>query len=258
MKIMILNSSGNVGKSTITSLFSTKMESTKIIEVETVNKGNSEVAGLDVFKFDSKDNFADCYEQIVMNENVVLDIGASSLGNFMDSLAEYAGIETLFDVFIIPSISDDKIQTDTFKTIQFLRALEVEDSKIKVIFNRVKNTVEAEFSDLLNAPFDFDTSLFIKESSVFKELGFLRLTADEVFHEDAMYYTQKMLIEKDTKQKAMFLKMDLTNKMLHKTKENLDYIFEKTTGEKVFKAEKKKSSKKEEPQEELALEEEDF
>jgi len=222
---MILNSSGNVGKSTLTALFATKMEDTQIIEVETVNKGNSEVEGLNVFKFNANDNFETVYEKIMMNENVIVDIGASSLGNFMDNMNAYAGIETVFDKFIIPTVSDEKIQTDTFKTISFLRALEVEDDKIEVVFNRVKNSVENDFAPLLKAPFPFKKDLFIKESSVFKEIGFLRMSLDSGFNEDVSFYTKKMLEEKDKKQKAIFLKMDLTNKMIHKIKSNLDFVY---------------------------------
>lgn len=229
-KIVVMNSSGNVGKSTITQLFSTKMEDTQIIEVETVNKGNSEVAGLNVMKFSAGDDFMPVYEAIVMNENVILDIGASSLGNFMDQISEYAGIADIFDLFIIPTIQDDKIQTDTFKSINFLKTMEVPEDKIKVIFNRVKGSVESEFAPLLNAPFDFDTSLKIDESSIFKELGFMRITADELFNPDISHYTKLMLSAKDPKEKALNLKKDLCNKMLHKQKENLDALFEAVTG----------------------------
>ena len=229
MKIMILNSSGNVGKTTITSLFAERLASTKIIEVETVNKGNSEVKGLDVYKHNAKDDFSVAYEQLVMNENVIVDIGASNLGNFVDKMQEYSGIESFFDVFVIPSTPDEKIQTDTFKTVNFLRELGVEDDKIKVVFNRIKTNLESDYAMLLNAPFPFNKTIAIRETALFKELGFLRMTSTEVFNEDINYYLQFMLKAKEPQDKAKNLKLDLTNKMLHKFKDDFDYVFSEVT-----------------------------
>lgn len=53
----------------------------------------------------------------------------------MEKLNEFAGVETLFDYFIIPTVVGDKVATDTARTILFLKTLGIENDKIKVVFN---------------------------------------------------------------------------------------------------------------------------
>ena len=261
MKILVLNSSGNVGKSTITQLFSSNLSDVQIIEVETQNKGNSEVEGLNVLKYKAGDDFMTIYEPLMFNENVIVDVGASNLGNFVDQLSEMAGITDVFVHFIIPTTSFDKVQTDTYKTIRLLRSFDVPDSKINVVFNLVEKSVENDFKELLNADFDFNKNLFIPKSSIFKELGFLRTTIHDVYHPELDHYARFMLSTTDRDVKAGFLKKDIINKMIHKIKGQLDYIFQAVTGmapiphkdeivtaEVVSKAEKPKGKKQEQEQ----------
>jgi len=240
MKQMILNSSGNCGKSTITGLIAPLMEDTQIIEVETVNKGNSEVKSLNVFKFKAGDNFEKLYENLMMNENVIIDIGASNLGNFWEQLAEYGSITDLIDRFIIPTTGDEKIQTDTAKVVNFLLSQDIEKDKIKVLFNRT-NDVKTDFGMLIKAlkslGLTVDETIYLKDTQIFKELGFLRKTLDEVYHQDIKHYTALMLSEKDKQKKGVFLKSDLINRMAHKIKDDVDYIFEALTGMKPIKTE---------------------
>ena len=126
----------------------------------------------------------------------------------------------------------------------------------------VEKSVEVDFKELLNADYDFNTSLYIPKSSIFKELGFLRLTINDVFHPDLDHYARLMLSTGDREVKAGFLKKDIINKMIHKIKAQLDYIFAAVTGlqpithadeivtaEVQNKAEKPKGKKQEQEQE---------
>ena len=233
MKIMVLNSSGNVGKSTVVrELLYPRLQDCKIIEVETVNKSTKDFDGFDgsVMQFKAGESFDKLYLWIIENENVILDIGASSLGEFWRELKKVAGIEMLFDVFVIPSIPADKQMTDTFKTIQFLRNNNIEDEKIKVIFNKVKTSVKQDFSALLDLDFDFDEELYIKDTNLFSDLGLLKKSIKDVYHPDLNYFKERILSSKDPAEKLMLVKMDIANRMAHSVIEDFDYIFEKITG----------------------------
>jgi len=231
MKIMIVNSSGNVGKSLVSrELFYPRFEDPLIIEVETVNKGSKEMKDLNVYQFKSGEDFTNIYLKMMENENVIVDVGASNLADFWEQMKGFAGIEDLFDLFIVPTVPAEKEMTDTFKTIQFLKSEGIDEEKIKVIFNRVKKSVENEFAVLLAAPFNFETDLFIYEkTSLFNDLGFLGKTIKDIYNADVDAYKQKILTSKDPKEKITLLKMDLANRQAVKVKEDLDRIFERIT-----------------------------
>jgi len=234
MKIMTLNSSGNVGKSMIArELLYPRFEDALIIEVETVNKSSKDFGGgLNVWQFRPGGQYDELYLKIIENENVIVDVGASVLSEFWSEMSAFAGLEMLFDRFVVPTTSDEKQLTDTYKTIRFLRANGIDDEKIKVVFNRVKKSVDAEFSALLKADFDFDESFWIHESPLFSELGLIKKTVADIYNPDLDYYKKKILAAADPKEKVVLLKSDLSNRMAHKVIENFDDLFTRITGEK--------------------------
>ena len=232
MNIMVLNSSGNVGKSTISrELLYPRFEDAKIVEVETVNKGSKELGHLRVSQFKSGDDFAELYMMLLEPGDLIVDVGASNIAPFWEQMSDFAGVETLFDLFVVPTVAADKEMTDSFKTILFLRAQGISDEKIKVVFNRVKTSVENEFAVLLAADFDFDTSLFLRDSALFTELGFLRKTIFDIYDPDLDFYKSKILSEPDPQKKIVLLKSDLANRMAVKIKEDMDDLFEALTGQ---------------------------
>ena len=253
MKICILNSSGNVGKTTITrEVFEPRMNNAKIVEIESYNSSNS-AFGLDTVKFEGAEEFDIFYEYIISDDDVIFDIGASEIANFFTNAEEYTGAIDMFDYFIIPTIADAKIMEDTAKTILFLRSQEIDDEKIKVIFNSVERNVEKEFAALLNFDFNFDTNLFIKKSNFFKDLSLMKTTFLKVYNPDKKYYREILLREKEPKAKKALLKKDLVNMGAEKKIKELDSIFTGATGIEVdslssfsqAKKEKQKSVKKE-------------
>jgi len=231
---MILNSSGNVGKSTIArELFYPRLSGCLIIEVETVNKSTKDFSGFNVYKFEAGQNFEELYLKLMENENVILDIGASNLGEFWRQMSEFAGVEMLFDYFVIPSIPNDKVMADTYKTISFLRDVGIDDNKIKVIFNQVSKNVDTDFSVLLKTDFDFDKELYIKKSTLFTDLGLLKKSIKDIYNPNLDFYKNKILEAKDSKQKLILVKSDLANRMAHTFISHFDFLFEKITGEAV-------------------------
>ncbi|MCV6607028.1 MAG: hypothetical protein OIF32_02355 [Campylobacterales bacterium] len=215
--------------------------------METVNKGSKELSQLNVFQFKANEDFTDLYYKLIDTENVIVDVGASNLGQFWTQMSDFAGVESLFDYFVIPTVPNDKEQTDTYKTILFLRQNGIEDDKIKVIFNKVENTVSSDFSVLLNVDFDFDTDMAIKKSELFKELGFLRKTISEIYNPDLDHYRELLRAETDPQAKLALVKSDLANRMASSVKDRLDYIFSTITGKELPKEEPPKAEKKTPP-----------
>lgn len=231
MKIMILNSSGNVGKSTIArELFYPRLTNPLIVEVETVNKSTKDFQNFNVWKFEANDNFEDFYLKIMENENVIVDIGASNLGEFWRQMNGYEGIEMLFDYFIVPAISNDKVIADTYKTVDFLRKQGIDENKIKVIFNQVGRTVKMDFSTLLKTDLKLDEELFIKKSQLFSDLGLLKKSIKDIYQTDVNFYKNKILNAKTPKEKIILIKSDLANRMAHSYIKSFDYIFKRITG----------------------------
>lgn len=236
MKIAILNSSGNVGKSVISrELFYPRLENAEIVEVETVNAGSKELPQLRVMQFRAGDDFAELYLKIMTVENIIVDIGASNLSNFWVQMKTFAGIESIFDYFIVPTVPEPKEMTDTFKTLAFLEENEIDPSKVKVVFNKVKTTVDHDFALLVGAmKRDWDYRLEIPNSSVFSDLGFLRKTIEEIYNEDLNFYKEKILSEKDPQEKLKLVKIDLANRQAVGLRKRLDTIFEAITGKSVI------------------------
>ena len=251
MKIFILNSSGNVGKSLLArELFYPRLKDAKLIEIETVNSDSSNFDSLNITKFKADDDFMEIYTEIITNENLILDVGASNLAAFWEETSKFAGINMLFDLFVIPTGVRGKLQEDTYKTIRFLRSEGIEDEKIKVIFNGVENSVESDFEMLLSVDFNFDTSLYIrKNESLFNDLGFLKKTIKDIYNPDIDCYKKHILEEKDPKEKLRLVKMDLSNRQAVNVKEQMDYVFSEVTGQKsawVSDTDKKEINKKKE------------
>lgn len=232
MKFFVLNSSGNVGKTTITrEVIYPFIENPKIIEIETVNSSSEHFAGLNVEKITDFSNFEDIYLKILETENLILDVGASNLSNFLEKLGEFAGVETLFDFFVIPTVPGDKIATDTARTILYLKSIGIESEKIKVIFNNA-DSIE-NFNILLlqedKLSYKFDKNLFIPKSKLFTELGLLRCSIKDIYNSDVDSYKQEIL-NAPVNEKLRLIKKDLANRMAVAMLPKLKSVFENLTG----------------------------
>ena len=76
MKVFILNSSGNVGKSTIArEVFASRMQDALIIEIETVNSSSAKFDSINTKKYKANDDFTHIYMDMIENENVIMDVG---------------------------------------------------------------------------------------------------------------------------------------------------------------------------------------
>jgi CTP synthase (UTP-ammonia lyase) len=236
MKIALINNSGNVGKTTIArEVLGINMPNAVVIEIETHNTGNAKYEK--VFKEYYKINATDIeelYAKLIENEDVILDIGASNILDFLRQLEQFAGLETLIDLFLVPSTKDAKQLQDTLKTINILLQLGINPNQIVVIANRVNPTeFERDFKILINAQkefgFRFSKDLSIRETSLLKDLELLGKTLTEIIN-DNTDYRKKIIETKGTQEQAKWVKMDLAKMAGKKVYEDFKRVYESIIG----------------------------
>ncbi|WP_455289744.1 hypothetical protein [Cupriavidus necator] len=123
MKIAVMNYSGNVGKSTLTRhLLAPRLPDAEVIAVETVNADESAQGGhvqIPATAFDA------LQQRWLLADEVIVDVGASNVEQFVARMAESEGSHEDFDLFVIPTVAEDKQMRDTRKTIDTLFELGV-------------------------------------------------------------------------------------------------------------------------------------
>lgn len=151
---IVLNFSGNVGKSTIvTNVLSPRMQAAEIITVESLNEGDGRED-----KEDGKReritarNARRIFEKVAMAEDgILVDVGSSNIELLINEFQRFQGAEELFDLWVIPTIGERKQFQDTCQTILFLNTLGIPKERIRVVMNRAdpKNLKE-QFSALFS------------------------------------------------------------------------------------------------------------
>ena len=130
MKICVINFSGNVGKSIVSQhLLKPRIENSNIISVESINSD-----GTNDEKIKGK-RFTDIMNRVLDIQNVIVDVGASNVEDFLQQMKKSIGSQDDFDYFVVPTIFKNKQITDTVATIDTLNDIGIEKERIKVIFN---------------------------------------------------------------------------------------------------------------------------
>lgn len=116
MKLMVLNFSGNVGKTVISQyLLLPRLNDAVIISVETIHsdKNKTETVTIKGNQFSSLIN-----STMIMNKrSIIVDVGASNAESFLSEMASIQGAHEEFDYFIIPVTPIIKQQEDTVSFI---------------------------------------------------------------------------------------------------------------------------------------------
>jgi hypothetical protein len=213
MKIAIVNNTGNVGKTTIArEVFAINMDNPTLIEIETHNAGNQDFENyFSNYKKFTAEQVAEFYEELMLNENAIIDVGASNMVEFFKKLIEY-GINDIFDKIIVPVTPDSKQLKDALKTIFMLIEIGTNQQNIYVIANRVKSLInfEKDFKAIINASkelgFNFNSNLIIKDTTIFKDLEDMGKILKDVVNDDNDYI--KLAMENPNK-KSEYIKLDL-------------------------------------------------
>ncbi len=191
MKIVVLNYCGTVGKTTAAAhLFAPRIPGARIFAIETINETAADL-GLEIDKLKG-DKFGVLFKELLRLDAAIIDVGASNIEDFLAEMVKYSDSHEEFDYFVIPITPGGKEQKESLKTIQALKGVGVDSSKIRVLFNRVNSSTEDEFP----AVFGFaqttnycvarpDAAIF--ENDVFDLLSAKRTTISAVLEDETDY-----------------------------------------------------------------------
>jgi MinD-like ATPase involved in chromosome partitioning or flagellar assembly len=173
MKIAVINFSGNVGKSTVARhLLAPRLDGAEVIAIESINSDDREKSGaLRGAQFD------ELQEQMMMLNNVVVDVGASNVEDFISLMQRYDGSHEDFDRFVVPTVPVTKQQVDTIATLDELRDLGVPPERIRLLFNTVntKSDLRRAFTRIFDhherkGGFVLNSQAVIYENPIFEKI----------------------------------------------------------------------------------------
>lgn len=136
MSIAIVNCSGNVGKTTITrELLAPRLARMVVRQVESINTDDSSGPKVEVM---IAARFDELHEELMRGSDLLVDIGASNVEEYLDRLDSSDGAHQDYACFIVPVQPESKQMKDTIKTINMLADLGVEPDRIRVLLNKVE------------------------------------------------------------------------------------------------------------------------
>ena len=173
MKIVVMNFSGNVGKSTVARhLLSPRMNNATIIPVESINSDGTQDEAM------RGKEYGDLLQLMSVMEDVVIDVGASNVEDFVALMKKYDGSHDDFDYFVIPTVKNTKQQKDTVSTIDALHEIGIPAKQIRLVFNMVDD------ADSVQKVFD---KLFTYHASS----KYFTLRPDAVIHDNEIFLKLK-------------------------------------------------------------------
>ena len=153
LKILVIHSTSMVGKSTtVASLLHPRLKSPRVFSVEKQNQDAGRF-GIDVVRYRAPD-FKKLIEDIISEPNdLIVDVGASQYAEIMKEFARLNGAINDFDVVIVPTTPDGRVQEETLGTINTLRKVGLEPDKLRVLFNRAtldeEDDLELQFEPII-------------------------------------------------------------------------------------------------------------
>ena len=230
MKAIILSYTGTVGKTTVAAhVLSPRMGDAPIIAVGRIDETVAEL-GVSVELFNGRE-YMKAFNAILMKDNVIVDVGASNIEDFLSGMTRFNGLHIKFDYFIIPVTSGTKKQREAIAMVGALEKLGVAPEKIRLLFNRVDSSVEEEFHILLNYVgknnnATVNTKAAIYENELFDLLAIKKLSIDKLLNDPKDY--KSLLREKkeaDQKQRAFWAEMFGLKLLAKGVNRNLDDVY---------------------------------
>lgn len=227
MKIAVLNFSGNVGKSTIARhLLSPRMPQAGVVAVETINADSASdntIRGAD---------FGKLQRDLQLEDEAIVDVGASNVEQFMALMRQYHGSQEDFDLYLVPTVPALKQQRDTTECIVELHKLGVPANKIFVMFNLVEPGQDVH--TIFEPIFAFvqatglcmtDARAVIDKNEVFSLIRNSGLTLAQVV-EDPTDLKAKIKATQDPDQKLALAEQLSIRRLAIGVNQNLDTVFE--------------------------------
>lgn len=224
MYAVVINNSGNSGKSTVTdNLIAPRLEGAKVIRVESINTHDG----------DAEDNmtgkqYGDIAEGVVLFDNVIVDVGSSNVEQWQILTQQYKGSHEIWDFYVVPVVPSNKQMVDTIRTIELLNEIGVPAEKIRLIFNKVESAdtdLEKAFSPIFayhknENKFTLNKKAVVYEHNFFAKAREARMTIQEIL-DDTTDFNAKLTaaetpaekIEWSRKRGLKFLAVDMNEKL---------------------------------------------
>jgi hypothetical protein len=230
MKSLVLNFSGNVGKTTVAvNLLKPRMGDAQIYSIESLNS-DAGADGIGIEKMRGR-HYGELHEQLMMLDSAIVDVGASNVEGFLKLMQQYHGSHEEFDYFVVPAVKEKKQLADTINTIRILSSIGVPRQKIRLIFNMVEvdDVIEDEFAALyglaeLEKSFTLDPKAAIYANEVFDKLKEVGKSLGEVAV-DPTDYRERLRHAHTDEEKALCVKMVAIKRLAITANKNLDDVF---------------------------------
>lgn len=136
LKILVIHSTSLVGKSTaVASLLHPRLQNPRIFSVEKQNQDASRY-GIEVVRYNGTD-FKTLFDAIIAEpRDLIVDVGASQYSGVIKEFGRLAGSIDDFDIVLVPTTPDGRVQEETLGTIDTLRKVGMRPDKLRVLFNR--------------------------------------------------------------------------------------------------------------------------
>ena len=231
MKIAVINFSGNVGKSMVARhLLAPRIPDSTVIAIESINA--DEGANQHSEKMRGQ-QFGELQERLLLEDNIVADVGASNVETFVSMMSEFDGSHDDFDLFVIPVVQAEKQQRDTIQTILNLSLMGVPADKIRVVFNMV-DRIDSDISRIFAPTFEFRAksptfvlrdSAVIYHSDVYKRCAEAGVSIDEILDDD-MDYKQAIGEASQKTEKRRLTQLLMLRRLAGRVKDELDTAFD--------------------------------
>ncbi|WP_321816730.1 MULTISPECIES: hypothetical protein [unclassified Paraburkholderia] len=196
LKILVIHSTSLVGKSTtVASLLHPRLRNPRIFSVEKQNQDASRY-GIEVVRYNGPD-FRTLFDDIVAYpSDLIVDVGASQYSGVIKEFARLAGSIDDFDIVLVPTTPDGRVQEETLGTIDTLRKVGMNLEKLRVLFNRATiddpSQLDEQFEPVIaylqeHLGLSFYKDLILYENPIHSELRAEGLSFEEVARDTTNY-----------------------------------------------------------------------
>ncbi|WP_323123160.1 StbB family protein [Burkholderia alba] len=235
MSIAILNWSGNVGKTTITrELLAPRLQDMTVRQIESINTDESNGAEVEVM---IAARFDELHEELMLGRDLLVDIGASNVEEYLDRLEDSDGAQEDYAFFVVPVVPAKKQVQDTLKTINRLTDLGVESTRIRVLLNMVElsssepvdRTLARQFDELIRfhgqaGGFCYHPDALVPKSDIFSIAAEAGITIHDIVENGVDYKAQLAAAQSDVEKRGLVRLIGLRRKAISMTPQ-LDRAF---------------------------------
>jgi hypothetical protein len=229
----LTNFSGNVGKSTVAAhLLKPRMNNATLFSIETLND-DAASDGVDVETYQGK-KYKELQQEILALNDVIVDVGASNVEDFISMMIKYTDSHTRFDYYIVPTVKEKKQTIDTINTINALIDVGIPKHKIRIIFNKVEmdDNVVDEFKSVFGLAasdknFVINNKCVIYNNEAFDECKDLGVPLADIIADQTDYEVQAKAARDagDQNESKRCINLCLLKMVAITANKNLDQVF---------------------------------